>query len=231
MVVRALVFDVFGTLLDWRTGIAETFRECAVPGEADVLTDAWRARYRPILTEVNEHRRPWGDFDELHRATLDDLLAEQGLALPDDVRDRLVAGWHRLPPWPDVRAGLDELRRTHITSTLSNGHVALLVDLARHADLRFDCVLSAELSRAYKPAPAAYLTAANLLGVDPGELMLVAAHPWDLDGARGAGLRTAYVARPLEYGPGSAPHPQPQADLSVSDLPELAHLLRNTLHD
>ncbi|MDZ4267021.1 MAG: haloacid dehalogenase type II [Mycobacterium sp.] len=228
MAVRALVFDVFGTLLDWRTGIADTFRECGVPGDPEILADAWRARYRPILTEVNEHRRPWADFDELHRATLDDLLAEQGLPLDDDVRDRLVAGWHRLPAWPDVRAGLDELRHTHITSTLSNGHVALLVDLTRHADLRFDCVLSAELSRAYKPARAAYLTAANLLGVDPGELMLVAAHPWDLDGARAAGLRTAFVARPLEYGPGSTQHPDPGADLSAFDLPELAQLLRQT---
>lgn len=225
MAVRALVFDVFGTLLDWRTGIADAFRECGVAGDRHELADAWRARYRPILAEVNEQRRPWGNFDELHLATLDDLLAERGVALPGDVRARLVAGWHRLPPWPDVRAGLDELRSTHPTSTLSNGHIAQLVDLARHADLRFDCVLSAELSGAYKPAPAAYLTAARLLGVSPGELMLVAAHPWDLEGARSAGLRTAYIARPLEYGPDATPHAEPDADLSASDLPELARLL------
>ena len=111
--------------------------------------------------------------------------------------------WHRLDPWPDVRTGLDALRRRRVVASLSNGHVALLVDLARHGDLRFDCVLSAELVNAYKPAPEVYQTAARLLDVEPGELMLVAAHPWDLAGAREAGLRTAFVDRPLEYGPGS----------------------------
>ena len=133
--------------------------------------------------------------------------------------------WHRLDPWPDVRTGLDELRREHVTATLSNGHLALLVDLARHGDLRFDCLLSAELARVYKPAPEAYLTAARLLGVEPGELMLVAAHPWDLQGAREAGLRTAFIDRPLEYGPGS-PAREFDADVSAGDLHELAQRLR-----
>jgi 2-haloacid dehalogenase len=225
MAVRALVFDVFGTLVDWRTGVAEAFRASGVPGDPAGLADAWRERYRPILAEVNEGSRPWGNFDDLHLATLDDLLAERGVELPVEERRRLVGAWHRLDPWPDVRTGLEALRRRRVVATLSNGHVALLVDLARHGDLRFDCVLSAELAHAYKPAPEAYQAAARLLGVEAAELMLVAAHPWDLEGARGAGLRTAFVDRPLEYGPGSAAREDPDADESVGDLLELAERL------
>jgi 2-haloacid dehalogenase len=225
MPVRALVFDVFGTLVDWRSGIAEAFRASGVPGDPEELADAWRARYAPILAEVNDGSRPWGDFDELHHATLEALLTERSLDLPREERDRLVHGWHRLDPWPDVRPGLKALRRRCVTATLSNGHLALLVGLARHGDLRFDCLLSAELAHVYKPAAEAYQTAARLLGREPSELMLVAAHPWDLAGARAAGLRTAFVDRPLEYGPGSPAREYPDADESVSDLHELAERL------
>jgi 2-haloacid dehalogenase len=225
MAVRALVFNVFGTLLDWRSGVTEAFRASGVADDPEDLADAWRARYRPILAEVNEGSRPWGNFDELHLVTLGDLLAERGTELSVDERRRLVGAWHRLDSWPDVRAGLEALRRRRIAATLSNGHVALLVDLVRHADLRFDCVLSAELAHAYKPAPEAYRTAAQLLGVEAAELMLVAAHPWDLEGAREAGLRTAFVDRPLEYGPGSAARADPDADESAGDLLELAERL------
>jgi 2-haloacid dehalogenase len=225
MAVRALVFDVFGTLVDWRSAIARAFGASGVPGDPLELADDWRARYQPILAEVNDGSRPWGDFDELHHATLDDLLAERGLAVAADERERLVAAWRRLDPWPDVREGLEALRRSHVVATLSNGHVALLVDLARHGDLRFDCVLSAELARAYKPAPETYLTAARLLAVPAAELMLVAAHPSDLAGARAAGLRTAFVDRPLEYGPDTPPREDPEADESVGDLLELARRL------
>jgi 2-haloacid dehalogenase len=225
MAVRALVFDVFGTLVDWRSGVAEAFRASGVAGDPEDLADAWRARYRPILAEVNEGSRPWGNFDDLHLVTLDDLLAERGIDLSVQERRRLVGAWHRLDPWPDVRAGLEALRRRHVIATLSNGHVALLVDLARHGDLRFDCLLSAELARAYKPEPEVYLTAARLLGLEAGDLMLVAAHPWDLAGARGAGLRTAFVNRPLEQGPGSAARADPDADESVADLLELSERL------
>ena len=225
VVVRALVFDVFGTLVDWRSGVAEAFHASGVAGDPHELADAWRARYRPILAEVNEGSRPWGDFDELHLATLDDLLAERGVELPADGRCLLVEAWHQLDPWPDVRAGLEALRRRHVVATLSNGHVALLVDLARHGDLRFDCVLSAELARVSKPASEAYRAAGRLLGVEAAQLMLVAAHPWDLDGARSAGLRTAFVDRPHEYGPGSPARADPDADVSVGDLGELAERL------
>jgi 2-haloacid dehalogenase len=223
--VRALVFDVFGTLVDWRSGIAEAFRASGQPGDAEELADDWRARYRPILDEVNHGARPWGNFDELHLATLDELLAKRGVELPREARGRLVEAWHRLDPWPDVRSGLDALRSRRVTATLSNGHVAMLVDLARHGDLRFDCVLSAELARIYKPAPEVYQTAARLLGLEPQELMLVAAHPWDLAGARAAGLRTAFIDRPLEYGAGSPAREDPDADESAGDLHELSERL------
>lgn len=222
MTVRAIVFDVFGTLVDWRAGVAGAFRASGVDGDPVQLADDWRGRYEPILAEVNDGQRPWGNFDELHHATLDALLAERGLDASPDVRRQLVCAWHLLDPWPDVKAGLEELRSRHVTATLSNGHVAMLVDLARHGDLRFDCVLSAELAGAYKPDPTVYLTAARLLALDPAEVMLVAAHPWDLQGARRAGLRSALVRRPLEFGPDTAPREDPDADYVVDGLPELA---------
>jgi 2-haloacid dehalogenase len=225
MAVRALVFDVFGTLVDWRSGVAEAFRQSGVADDPEELADAWRARYPTILVEVNEGSRPWGNFDELHLVMLGDLLAERGIDLSAEERGRLVGAWHRLDPWPDVRAGLEALRRRRVVATLSNGHVALLVDLVRYGDLRFDCVLSAELAHVYKPAPEVYETAARLLGVRPAELMLVAAHPWDLEGARRAGLRTAFVDRPLEYGASSPTRTDPAADESVADLRELAERL------
>jgi len=222
MEVRALVFDVFGTLVDWRSGVAAAFNAGGVPGDPEALADGWRARYAPILGEVLGGSRPWARLDELHDATLDDLLAEHGLDIEPATRSELVAAWHRLDPWPDVRPGLEALRRDRVVATLSNAHVAMLVDLARHGDLRFDALLSAELARTYKPAPEAYLTAARLLGLEPAEVMLVAAHPLDLAGARHAGLRSAFVDRPLEYGPGSPPRADPDADLSARDLLELA---------
>lgn len=225
MPVRALVFDVFGTLVDWRSGVSRAFRAAGLPGDPDELADAWRARYQPILQEVNDGARPWGTFDELHLVTLDDVLSERAITLSQDTRRDLVQAWHRLDPWPDAKAGLDELRRDHVTAPLSNGHVALLIDLARHGDLRFDCVLSAELANAYKPAPKAYLTAARLLDLDPSEVMLVAAHPSDLAGARAAGLRTAFIDRPLEFGPSTGSRSDPEADVSADDLHELARKL------
>jgi 2-haloacid dehalogenase len=223
--VRALVFDVFGTLVDWRSGIAEAFRASGVPGDPDELADAWRERYVPIMLEVNNRVRRWANFDQLHHVTLDDLLAERDLDLDPGARGQLVAAWHRLDPWPDVRDALELLRRSHVVATLSNGHLALLVDLVRHGDLRFDCLLSAELAGAYKPASQVYRTAPRFLGIKTSEVMMVASHPADLWGARRAGLRSAFIDRPLEYGPGSPPRQDPEADVSVSDLRELAKKL------
>jgi 2-haloacid dehalogenase len=224
--VRALAFDVFGTLVDWRSAVADALRRSGVPGDSEELADAWRAGFFAMTAEVNGGARPWGNVDHLHLAALGRLLTERGLDLALDDRQRLVAAWHRLDPWPDVREGLEALRRERVVTALSNGHIALLVDLARHGDLRFDGLVSAEFARVYKPAPEVYLTAVRLLGLDPDELMLVAAHPLDLKGARGAGLRTAFIDRPLEYGPGSPPREDPDADLSVADLHELAERIR-----
>src|SRR3954468_7086057 len=222
MAVRALVFDVFGTVVDWRSVVARALAESGVPGDAGELADEWRHRFWPVIGHVVGGDRPWANFDELHRETLDALLAEHGVDLAEDERRPLAAACHRLDPWPDAPGGLEELRRHHVTAALSNGHTALLVDLCRHGDLRFDCLISAELSRSYKPAREVYESAPRLLGLEPDEVMLVAAHPLDLEGARRAGLRSAFVDRPLEYGPDSPPREDPQADLSVSDLHELA---------
>jgi 2-haloacid dehalogenase len=220
--VRALTFDVFGTLLDWRSSMTSALREAGLDDEPEELVDDWRRRALAATQEVNQKLRPWETFDALHKITLDELVDERGLELSEEVRPELVGAWHRLDPWPDVQAGLERLRRDRVIAPLSNGNVAFLVDLGRHADLRFDAVLSAELAQVYKPDAQVYLTGVRLLGLEPGEVMMVAAHPMDLGGARGAGLRTAFVDRPLEYGPGSPPREDPEADISVSDLSELA---------
>lgn len=226
MAVRALVFDVFGTLVDWRSGIARAFLASKVPGDPQQLADAWRAGFWPLLAAVTAGERPWANFRELHAAALNELLAGRGgMDLPSAERAALLDAWHQLDAWPDVRTGLDALRRERLVVALSNGHVALLVDVARHSDLRFDCLLSTELARTYKPAPKAYLMAPRLLNLEPAEVMLVASHPSDLKGARRAGLRSALVERSLEYGEGSPAREDPDADLSVRDLHELAQRL------
>jgi 2-haloacid dehalogenase len=219
---RALVFDVFGTLVDWRSGVAAAFAAAGVEGDPHELADDWRGRYAPALREANRGLRPHETLDDLHAQTLDELLADRGLQVDGATRAGLLGAWHRLDPWPDVREGLELLRRDHLTATLSNGHVALLVHLARHGDLRFDAILSAELAGAFKPAPETYRTAARLLGVAPEETMLVAAHPDDLAGARAAGLRSAFVHRPHEHGAGSPARSDPDADLAADDLLGLA---------
>jgi 2-haloacid dehalogenase len=221
MEVRALTFDLFGTLFDWRSTVASAFREIGLDADAEELADDWRARALAATQEVNQQQRPWASFDALHQMTLGDLLAERGLELADRWRTSLVQAWHRLDPWSDVREGLTALRRGRVVAALSNGNLALLVDLVRHADLQFDCLLSAELARVYKPRAEVYMTGVRLLGLEPGEVMMVAAHPFDLKAARGAGMRTAFIDRPLEYGPGSRRRDDPEADVSAKDLNEL----------
>ena len=222
MQVPALTFDVFGTLLDWRSTIASAFRDSGLEADPDELADDWRARALAATQEVNRKRRPWGTFDQLHGVTLGELLDERGLEHPSGGRAALVRAWHQLDPWPGVPAGLETLRRGRVVAALSNGNLALLVDLVRHGDLRFDCLLSPELARVYKPEAEVYLTGVRLLGLQPSEVMMVAAHPFDLKGARGAGLRTAFIDRPREYGPDSPRREDPEADISVKDLDELA---------
>lgn len=220
--VRALTFDVFGTLLDWRSTIAGALRDSGLEADPEALADDWRTRALAATQEVNQNKRPWVTFDGLHEVTLGELLDKRGLELANERRSALVRAWHELDPWPGVPAGLASLRRDRVVAALSNGNIALLVDLVRHGDLRFDCLLSAEFAQVYKPEAEVYLTGVRLLGLEPSGAMMVAAHPMDLKGARGAGLRTAFIDRPLEYGPDSPARRDPEADLSVKDLDELA---------
>ncbi len=222
MTVRALVFDVFGTLVDWRTGIAAALARSGVVGDPEELADAWRMGFLLATQEVVRGDRPWANVDALHAATLDSLLD-----VSPEERGRLVAAWHRLDPWPDVPSGLEALRTQRVVATLSNGHIAMLVDMTRHAGLRFDALLSAELAQTYKADPAVYSLAPRYLGLEPHEVMLVACHPLDLAGARAAGLRSAYVDRPLEHGPGSPVRADPDADNSAVDLHDLAAQVGN----
>lgn len=205
--VRVVAFDVFGTAVDWHTGITtevgEVFAQCGVELDPAAFADSWRERYLPSMTRVNDGEREWAYLDALHRESLDALLAEHDVAdaVGESDRARLVRAWHRLPAWPDSEELLTRVRSRYTVVALSNGGFRLLVDLAKAAGLPFDAIVSAELARGYKPAPAPYLTTARLLDVAPREVLLVAAHGWDLDGARAAGLRTAFLERPAEKGP------------------------------
>ena len=204
--VQALLFDVFGTVVDWRGSIiAELTAFGAQKGlQADwtAFTDDWRGLYQPAMEEVRSGRRAWTILDVLHRESLETLLAKHEITgLSEADKDHLTRAWHRLKPWPDVVAGLQRLKSRYIIGTLSNGNVGLLARLGKNAGLAWDVVLGAETARAYKPLPAAYLASAALLNLEPSQVMLVAAHNGDLAAAADTGLRTAFVARPTEYGP------------------------------
>jgi len=224
--VRVLLFDVFGTLVDWRSsliGVAET--AAARAGlEADWagVVDDWRRAYQPAMDRVR-HGAAWRDLDALQRETLADVLARRGIPLPAAGRESLVRGWRQLRPWPDSREGLDRLRRRHITATLSNGHLALLADLLKFADLRVDALLSAQLADGYKPDAKVYLTALELLECEPREAGMVAAHPSDLAAAAALGLRPMFIRRPLEWGPGVQPA-EPPALAGLLEADGLSHL-------
>jgi len=205
--IKAVVFDVFGTCVDWRSGVAREVALAAarrsVAIDAHGFADAWRGRYQPAMEEVRSGRRPWTILDVLHRESLDALLPKFGLGMLDEAERRdLVRAWHRLDPWPDVVGGLTRLKRRYIVGPMSNGNVALLVNMARRAGLPWDVILGAETSRAYKPLPESYLRCCAMLGLAPGEVMLAAAHEDDLRAAAAAGLRTGFVPRPLEFGTG-----------------------------
>jgi 2-haloacid dehalogenase len=200
--VSALLFDVFGTVVDWRSSVAAEVRELGWPVDPAAFADAWRAGYVPAMREVRDGRLPWTNIDGLHRRILDDLLAERGLAPPETEVVELNRVWHRLAPWPDSVAGLSRLKVRFPVCTLSNGNVSLLLDMARHAGLPWDAIFSAELFGHYKPSPEAYLGACRLLDLAPQQVLMVAAHPSDLRSAAACGLKTAYVPRPTERGPG-----------------------------
>ena len=230
--VKALVFDVFGTVVDWRGSITREARELArrrkLKLDAAAFADAWRAGYRPAMARVRSGELPWTKIDALHRMILDGMLARFGLQGLDEAElDHLNRVWHRLEPWPDARKGLAALKRRHVIATLSNGNVALLTNMAKHARLPWDCILSAEVVRHYKPDPETYLGAADLLGVKPHELMMVAAHKDDLHAARACGLKTAFVPRPKEYGPAVKVDTsrEPAFDLHARDFNDLARQL------
>lgn len=227
MDVRALVFDVFGTVVDWRSGVArEVARQLPEAGDPHAVADDWRGRYQPSMEEVRSGRRPWTSLDVLHRESLDALLTERGLDPPENVRAELVLAWHRLDPWPDVVEGLTRLKERFTIGPMSNGNVALQVDLAKRAGLPWDVILGAEVARAYKPDPAAYDSAPALLGLRPDEVAMVAAHVDDLAAARARGLTTFYVQRPDEYGGRIVPPAtDPYAALSVTSFMELAEQL------
>ncbi len=230
--VSALAFDVFGTVVDWRGSIIREGRRLARAKPLRVnwaaFADAWRAGYRPAMARVRSGELPWTTIDALHRAILDDLLRQFRITgLTEAETEHLNRAWHRLRPWPDARRGLALLKRGFTLATLSNGNVALLVDMAKHARLPWDCVLSAELFGHYKPDPETYLGAARLLGLEPGEVMMVAAHKDDLYAAKACGLRTAFVRRPLEYGPQVRAELKPERafDCNADDFVDLARQL------
>lgn len=233
--VRALVFDVFGTVVDWREGIARDAAPfLARHGRGDIdpraFADAWRRRYQPAMEECRAGRRPFTRLDLLHRENLELVLKDNGLdpkAIGETELDALNRAWHRLDPWPEAVAGLTRLRRKFILAPLSNGNVALLLNMAKRAGLPWDAILGAEVAQAYKPQPEAYLRTAEILGLAPAEVCLVAAHNGDLAAARRCGLATAFVTRPTEHGPDQATDLAPAEpwDAVARDFQDLAHKL------
>jgi 2-haloacid dehalogenase len=227
--VRAMTFDVFGTVVDWRSSIAREARELGARKGLDAdwvaFADRWRGGYGPAMNRVRQGELPWTKIDDLHRMILDELIPEFGLeSLSEAERTELNYAWHRLSPWPDAVEGLTRLRARYVLATLSNGNVALLVNMAKAAGLPWDAVLSAELAHAYKPDAVVYRTAADLLGLAPEQVMMVAAHAGDLRASSAVGFRTAYVPRPLEYGPDSGRDltPDPAFDVVATDFVDLA---------
>ena len=229
---KALVFDVFGTVVDWRTSVAREVEDLArrkglrVNGVA--FADAWRAGYAPTMDRVRKGELPWTKLDRLHRMILEGIVAGFGLGgLSEGERDSLNRAWHRLQPWPDAVPGLTRLRRKFIIAPLSNGNISLMTVMAKHAGLPWDCILGAELVRHYKPDPEVYRSAAEFLDVTPAEVMMVAAHLRDLRAAKAEGLRTAFVVRHDEFGPNG--HPDLAADDSVDIMARSFDDLANRL--
>jgi 2-haloacid dehalogenase len=227
--VKALTFDVFGTVVDWRSSIV---REGRALGERkglsvdwEAFADAWRGGYGPSMARVRSGELPWMTIDQLHRLILDGLLVKfeiKGLS-EGEIAD-FNRAWHRLDPWPDAVEGLTRLKRKYVIATLSNGNVALLVNMAKRAGLPWDAVLSAEMAHHYKPDAEVYRKAADLLGLETREVMMVAAHPGDLRAAAATGMRTGYVPRPLEWGKdsGRAVESGEGFDVAAGDFLELA---------
>ncbi|GAA5235202.1 haloacid dehalogenase type II [Verticiella sediminum] len=231
--MQAILFDVFGTVVDWRSSLIAQFQalsaELGRELPAETLTDQWRGHYAPSMDQVRSGALPWTVLDDLHRASLVALLAQHGISLDDAMVDRITRFWHRLEPWPDTVDGLRRLQERFVIGTLTNGNLALMVDVKRHAGLPWDVLFCADLFQHYKPDPQVYLGACRLLGLPPQKVMLCAAHNYDLHAARALGLRTAFVPRPKEYGPGQRKDLAAEADWDVvaDDLVDLDRKLRD----
>jgi 2-haloacid dehalogenase len=232
--VRALLFDTFGTLVDWRTGLITQLGQWGaaqgITADWAGLALTWRRDHVPALAEVRTGQRAWANHDALQAETMAKLAPQFGLpALSRETLDHLARMWHRLPGWPDTAEGMAILRTKYLVAPLSNGTVALLMSLARTAGIHFDAVFGSDMFHQYKPDPKTYLGAVELLGCTPGEVMFVASHPSDLESAASLGLKTCYVSRPLEYGEGVVVEQEPAEgafDVMVGDLVELATVLR-----
>jgi 2-haloacid dehalogenase len=230
---KALVFDTFGTVVDWRGSIIAEGNARGKSKRVDIdwggFADRWRAGYAPAMEKVRNGELPWTKLDDLHRIILDQILMEFRMmpAMSEEEKDHWNRVWHRLKPWPDSVAGLTRLKKKYTIAPLSNGNVALLTDMAKNAGLPWDLILSAELAKHYKPDREAYLTAVDLLGLKPDQVMMVAAHINDLDAARSLSLKTGFVYRPNEYGPArQADKANPgQFDVVAKDLLDLASQL------
>ena len=231
--VKALVFDTFGTVVDWRASVTQHVQELATRKRLNIdavkFADTWRSGYQPAMNRVRTGELPWTKLDDLHRLMLNKLLVDFGIAgrLSESEVDALNHAWHRLRPWPDAVSGLTRLKKKFIIAPLSNGNIALMTDLAKFAGLPWDCILGAELVRHYKPDREVYQSAADFLNLKVDEVMMVAAHLGDLTAAKGVGLRTAFVTRPLEFGPNGKPDLQPNAsvDVAARDFNDLASKL------
>jgi 2-haloacid dehalogenase len=232
--VRALVFDVFGTVVDWRGGVAREaapfLARHAPAADPAAFADAWRRRYAPAMEEVRSGRRPFTRLDVLHRENLEAILAEFGIdpaAVKPTELDALTLAWHRLDPWPDAVPGLTRLKTRFIIAPLSNGNIILMIDMAKRAGLPWDAILGAEVVQAYKPTPESYLRTAEVLAMRPDEVCLVAAHNGDLAAARNCGLKTAFVPRPTEHGPDQTTDltPEQNWDVIAQDFIDLADRL------
>jgi 2-haloacid dehalogenase len=201
---KVLAFDVFGTVVDWHGSISREAK-ALIPGvDGDKFASAWRAGYKPAMDEVRSGKLGWTKIDDLHRLILDRILKDFAIDLSEEKRQQLNLAWHRLSPWFDTVPGMTRLKSRFMLTTLSNGNLGLLANMAKNAGLPWDLILSAEVFRHYKPDPETYLGVAEIFDLQPSEVMLVAAHEDDLDAAKACGLQTAFVERPLEYGVGKA---------------------------
>ena len=231
--IKALTFDVFGTVVDWHGSVAREMRELAAKKGLRVnavkFTKAWRAGYRPAMDRVRSGELPWMKIDVLHRMILDELLVQSKIAdaLNEQEKVDLNRVWHRLKPWPDAPRGLKRLKQRYIIATLSNGNTGLLVNMAKQGGLPWDCVFSSETFHRYKPDPETYLGAADLLDLQPAQVMMVAAHKHDLRSAAKHGLKTAFIKRPHEYGRNNNPDlaSEPEFTINADNFVDLADQL------